>query len=138
MNIENIASSKDITREFGFGHGDVMGQIRMMLEKGEIESVRLARYQNPQNKRNFDMFLLDGVDIELLLSRLARVDEKWPVKTITKEMKSYVMSQFDNKCFNCKSDGDVFVSKIDEAGRICSRNLQVICGCCSDDIHRPW
>lgn len=133
MKNENRISTRDITRDYGFGHGDVMGVVRDLLDKGLIRAVPLARYQNPQNKRNFDMFFLDDIDIDWLLTKLANRDQKWPVTTITKELRDYVMTQHKAKCVSCGSSTDIFVQKIDEAGRICSRNLHVICGCCSDE-----
>lgn len=135
MSNENVVSSRDLTREYGLGHADIVRNTRTLIDEGLIKTVILSRYQNPQNKKFYDMFLFKDIDINWLIGRLINMPEKYPVGSISKELNSYVLELFRGKCFKCEATTDLYITKIEKAGRICARNLMVACDdCLGSDI----
>ena len=134
MNNLKMVSSKDITRDYGFGHGDVTKAIRALIDKNLILTAGFSRYQNPQNKQNYDMLLILEADTKLLISELEKSNPVYPVKTISKALRSHVMQKFNCQCNFCMSNENVDVKMIDKSGRIGANNLYVVCGDCFNGV----
>ena len=134
MNTENRVTTRDITRDYGFGHGDVMRCVRSLVDKNLVLSVGFHRYQNPQNKQRYDMFSLLKSDTGLLLGELEKSNKVYPVKTISKALRSHVMQKFNCQCNFCMSNENVDVKMIDKSGRIGANNLYVVCGDCFNGV----
>lgn len=134
MNTENRVTTRDITRDYGFGHGDVMRCVRSLVDKNLVLSVGFHRHQNPQNKQRYDMFSLLKSDTGLLLGELEKSNKVYPVKTISKALRSHVMQKFNCQCNFCMSNENVDVKMIDKSGRIGANNLYVVCGDCFNGV----
>ena len=130
MNIENMTSSKEITRSYGIGHGDILINVRTLMQQGVIKSVVMTRYQADQNKQFYDIFLFPKSEVAWLVAKLKTMPSKYPVRTITKDMKSYVLDMFHHKGFNCEATENLEIHKMENNGLICASNLYVTCDDC--------
>lgn len=134
MNTENRVTTRGVTRDYGFGHGDVMRCVRSLVDKNLVLSVGFHRHQNPQNKQSYDMFSLVESDTGLLLDELAKQPQKYPVTTINKALHSHVMEVANNNCNFCQSEKYLRIEMIDKSGLIGAKNLYVVCGDCFNGV----
>ena len=130
MNNSKMVSSKEITRSYGIGHGDILTNVRTLMQQGIIKSVTMTRYQADQNKQFYDIFLFPKSEVPWLVAKLKTMPIKYPVRAITKDMKEYVLDMFHHKCFNCDATENLDIHKMEHDGLICSSNLYVTCDDC--------